>query len=66
MYQWLCTVCGYMHDEEESPGSCPVCGAPRKAFKMWNEEDVEDVNLADSENGGFEDNDYWGDDYEDN
>lgn len=29
---YLCTVCGYIH-ENEAPEKCPVCGAPARAFK---------------------------------
>ncbi len=30
--QWICDVCGYVHEEEESPHGCPVCGAEGKGF----------------------------------
>ncbi len=30
--QWICDLCGYVHEEEESPHSCPVCGAEGKGF----------------------------------
>lgn len=29
---WVCTVCGYVHDEAEPPLGCPVCDAPRSRF----------------------------------
>jgi PAS domain S-box-containing protein len=30
--RWQCTVCGYLHDGEEPPDVCPVCGADRSRF----------------------------------
>jgi rubrerythrin len=35
---WICTVCGYVHEGPEPPDPCPVCGAPREAFEMQEEE----------------------------
>lgn len=40
--QWACDICGYVHDEEEPPETCPVCGAPRSKFSEWTE-DEDDV-----------------------
>lgn len=33
MTRWMCTVCGYIHEGEEPPEECPLCGAPSTAFK---------------------------------
>lgn len=30
---WLCTVCGYVHEGNEPPEVCPVCGAGADAFE---------------------------------
>ena len=30
--KWSCIECGYIHEGEEPPEHCPVCGAPRGAF----------------------------------
>ena len=30
--RWRCTVCGYLHEGEEPPEKCPVCGADRSLF----------------------------------
>ncbi len=30
---WVCSVCGYVHDGEEPPEECPVCGADRSQFE---------------------------------
>jgi rubrerythrin len=33
MTNWLCTVCGYIHEGDGPPDECPVCGAPKSAFE---------------------------------
>lgn len=30
--QWVCNVCGYIHEGDEPPDVCPVCGAGADAF----------------------------------
>ncbi len=32
MAKWRCTVCGYVHEDQEPPEHCPVCGADRSRF----------------------------------
>lgn len=32
--QWLCKVCGYIHEGDQPPDECPVCGAPREEFEL--------------------------------
>ncbi|MCK5783740.1 MAG: hypothetical protein KAH06_04795 [Desulfobacterales bacterium] len=32
MKKWQCTVCGYIHNGEEPPETCPVCGADKSQF----------------------------------
>jgi len=32
MTKWECTVCGYIHEGEEPPEECPICGAPKEDF----------------------------------
>lgn len=32
MKRFKCTVCGYIHEGNEPPDVCPVCGAPRDKF----------------------------------
>jgi rubredoxin/uncharacterized membrane protein len=32
MKKWQCTVCGYIHDGNEPPETCPVCGADKSQF----------------------------------
>ena len=30
--KWVCQICGYLHEEDEPPNMCPVCGAPAAKF----------------------------------
>ena len=39
--QWVCDICGYVHDDDEPPMSCPMCGAPKSKFSEWDGEDDE-------------------------
>ncbi|MFC1856945.1 rubredoxin-like domain-containing protein [Thermodesulfobacteriota bacterium] len=32
MRKWECTVCGYIHEGDEPPENCPVCGADKSKF----------------------------------
>ncbi|MEG0178406.1 MAG: NADH peroxidase [Oscillospiraceae bacterium] len=32
MAKWVCTVCGYVHEGDTPPESCPVCKAPASKF----------------------------------
>ncbi len=32
MRKWQCTVCGYIHNGEEPPEICPICGADKSQF----------------------------------
>ena len=42
MKKWQCTVCGYIHEGDEPPEECPVCGADRSKFiEIVSEEPVE-------------------------
>lgn len=31
--KWVCQVCGYVHEGDNPPENCPVCGQPATAFK---------------------------------
>ncbi|MDR2502329.1 MAG: NADH peroxidase [Oscillospiraceae bacterium] len=33
MKKWICTVCGYVHEGDAPPDSCPVCKVPAEKFK---------------------------------
>ena len=30
--KFICTVCGYVHEGDEAPEKCPLCGAPKSKF----------------------------------
>ena len=38
MKKWKCTVCGYIHEGEQPPEKCPLCGADRTKFIEITEE----------------------------
>ncbi len=38
MKKWRCTVCGYVHEGDEAPDKCPVCGADKSLFEEIIEE----------------------------
>jgi rubrerythrin len=35
MKKWLCLICGYIHEGDEPPENCPVCGAPSEDFEEY-------------------------------
>ena len=43
MKKWQCTICGYIHEGDEPPESCPVCGADKSEFVELVEEAAEEV-----------------------
>ncbi len=54
--EWVCQICGYLHEDDEPPGTCPVCGAPRSKFiERYGDDDT--VNGAGHED---EEQDYYG------
>ena len=34
MKKWKCSVCGYIHQGDEPPDTCPICGASSDKFKQ--------------------------------
>jgi len=34
---WRCRNCGYLHEGEEAPASCPACGHPQAYFELLGE-----------------------------
>lgn len=42
MKKWQCTVCGYVHNGDEPPDKCPVCGADKSLFKLIEDEKAPD------------------------
>ena len=41
MAKFVCQVCGYVHEGDEAPEKCPVCGVPAERFNKLNEEEME-------------------------
>lgn len=37
--KWRCTVCGYIHEGEQSPAECPVCHVDVKKFVLIDSEE---------------------------
>ncbi len=55
--EWVCQICGYLHEDDEAPATCPVCGAPRTKFiERYEDDDSVEGNLRDDE----EEADYYG------
>ena len=38
MAKYVCNVCGYVHEGDSAPESCPVCKAPSSKFTMQDAE----------------------------
>ena len=47
--QWVCEICGYVHDDEGKPEMCPVCGAPASKFVERTPEDKSGTNTSSKE-----------------
>ena len=37
MAKFVCSVCGYVHEGDEAPASCPVCHVPAEKFNKMDE-----------------------------
>jgi len=42
MKKWKCIICGYIHEGETPPESCPICKAPASKFILLEEGDADD------------------------
>jgi rubrerythrin len=40
MKKFVCTICGYVHEGNEAPEKCPVCGAPKEKFIEKTEDEM--------------------------
>ena len=38
MKKFVCPICGYVHEGDEAPEKCPICGAPGSTFNVMEEE----------------------------
>ncbi len=34
---WVCSNCGYIHEDTDPPEKCPACNHPRKYFEIYSE-----------------------------
>jgi rubredoxin len=57
MMEWACAICGYIHEGEEPPSMCPVCGAPAAKFAEKYEDDALPGGVNEDED---EEEDYYG------
>ena len=37
MKKWKCKVCGYIHEGDSAPESCPICRQPASSFELIEE-----------------------------
>lgn len=37
MKKWICKVCGYVHEGDEAPEMCPLCGVGAEEFEEADE-----------------------------
>ena len=49
MKKWKCSVCNYIHEGDEPPAKCPVCGADKDKFIEVNESSTQPENRVDVE-----------------
>lgn len=47
---WKCGVCGYTHEGEQAPDSCPKCGAPKGKFVELGTEEADKIYKSDRTN----------------
>ncbi|MFP4160044.1 MAG: rubredoxin-like domain-containing protein [Desulfobacterales bacterium] len=46
MKKWRCTVCNYIHEADEPPDKCPVCGADKSKFVEVSDQEAQKVQAA--------------------
>ena len=55
MKKWKCIVCGYIHEGEEPPEKCPVCGADKSKFiELPDEGEPKKAEPGEAESGEAE------------
>jgi len=47
---WKCSICGYIHQGESAPLSCPKCGASQDKFHLLDEEATKKIYTSDRTN----------------
>lgn len=57
--EWECIICGYIHEDDEAPPMCPVCGAPNSKFtERYEADDL--LNENGNGNDGDDEDEYYG------
>lgn len=51
MRKWECTVCGYIHEGDEPPEECPICGAGKEYFIEIVEKQEESLTEVTTDGG---------------
>lgn len=55
--EWVCQICGYLHEDDERPSMCPVCGAPQKKFvERYEDDDI----LGGKQHDDDDEDDFYG------
>jgi RNA polymerase subunit RPABC4/transcription elongation factor Spt4 len=49
MKKWRCTVCNYIHEGDQPPETCPVCGADKSKFVEVSEAEAKEIQAKKSE-----------------
>jgi len=49
--QWVCTICGYVHQGDEPPETCPVCGASADEFEKQEATGSSALTFTEGDNG---------------
>lgn len=52
MKKWRCTVCGYIHEGDEPPEKCPVCGADKSKFEELTAESATGTDATTGDTDG--------------
>ena len=47
---WKCSVCGFIHEGENAPNSCPKCGTSINNFSQMTTEDATKIYTSDRTN----------------
>ena len=49
MKKWQCSVCKYIHEGDEPPEKCPVCGVPASKFVLLEDAAQDEEKVAPKE-----------------
>ncbi|MCF8028204.1 MAG: rubredoxin [Desulfobacteraceae bacterium] len=49
MKKWRCTVCNYIHEGDQPPETCPVCGADKSKFVEVSDAEAKEIQAKKSQ-----------------